>query len=231
MTRVLVVDDDPSLVRTLEINLRARGYRVLIARDGRTALQAVVDDEPDLVVLDLGLPDLDGVTVLRRIRTFTDLPVVVLSARHSSDDKVEALDLGADDYVTKPFGVEELMARIRAAMRHAADGSNAGSAAQQESVVNTPTLYLNLTEHQARKNGESVHLTPTEWRMVETLTRRPGALVRQSDLLTEVWGPGYANQSHYLRVYVAQLRRKLEVDPRHPRHFLTEPGVGHRFIP
>ncbi|HYI57551.1 MAG TPA: response regulator [Microlunatus sp.] len=230
MTRVLVVDDDPSLVRTLEINLRARGYQVLIARDGRTALQAVADDEPDLVVLDLGLPDLDGVSVLRRVRAFTDLPVVVLSARRSSDDKVEALDLGADDYVTKPFGVEELITRIRAAMRHAAESTTTGSAAQQESVVATPTLYLNLTEHIARKNGEPVHLTPTEWRMVETLTRRPGALVRQSDLLTEVWGPGYANQSHYLRVYVAQLRRKLEVDPRHPRHFVTELGVGHRFV-
>lgn len=232
MTRVLVVDDDPSLMRTLEINLRARGYEVLVARDGRTALEAVADDKPDLMVLDLGLPDLDGVTVLRRVRESTDLPVVVLSARHSSDDKVEALDLGADDYVTKPFGVEELMARIRAALRHVpAESATAGTGAQQDAVVSTPTLYLNLTEHVARLKGEAVHLTPTEWRMVETLTRRPGALVRQNVLLTEVWGPSYENQSHYLRVFVAQLRRKLEVDPRHPRHFVTEPGVGHRFVP
>jgi two-component system KDP operon response regulator KdpE len=228
MTRVLVVDDDPSLVRTLQINLRARGYEVLIARDGRTALQAASDDTPDIMVLDLGLPDLDGISVLHRLRTFTAMPVVVLSARHSSDDKVEALDLGADDYVTKPFGVEELMARIRAALRHVPGDS---SAERESSVVTTPTLYLHLVDHIARKNGEPVHLTPTEWRMVETLTRRPGALVRQDALLREVWGPSYQNQSHYLRVYVNQLRAKLEIDPRRPRHFLTEPGVGHRFAP
>ena len=228
MTRVLVVDDDPSLVRTLQINLRARGYEVLIARDGRTALQVTEEETPDIVVLDLGLPDLDGISVLRRLRTFTAVPVVVLSARHSSDDKVEALDLGADDYVTKPFGVEELMARIRAALRHVP----ADSTAEPEStVVTTPTLYLDLVDHVARKNGEPVHLTPTEWRMVATLTRRPGALVRQDDLLREVWGPSYQNHSHYLRVYVNQLRAKLETDPRRPRHFLTEPGVGHRFAP
>ena len=228
MTRVLVVDDDPSLVRTLQINLRARGYGVLIARDGRTALQVTEEETPDIVVLDLGLPDLDGISVLRRLRTFTAVPVVVLSARHSSDDKVEALDLGADDYVTKPFGVEELMARIRAALRHVP----AESTAEPEStVVTTPTLYLDLVDHVARKNGEPVHLTPTEWRMVATLTRRPGALVRQDDLLREVWGPSYQNHSHYLRVYVNQLRAKLETDPRRPRHFLTEPGVGHRFAP
>jgi len=228
MTRVLVVDDDPSLVRTLQINLRARGYEVLIARDGRTALQAAAEESPDILVLDLGLPDLDGIRVLQELRTFTTVPVVVLSARHSSDDKVEALDLGADDYVTKPFGVEELMARIRAALRHVPSDS---SAEPESSVVTTPTLYLHLVDHVARKNGEPVHLTPTEWRMVETLTRRPGALVRQDALLREVWGPSYQNQSHYLRVYVNQLRAKLEIDPRRPRHFLTEPGVGHRFAP
>ena len=229
MSRVLVVDDDPSLVRTLEINLRARGYTVLIARDGHTALDVVTHEHPDLVVLDLGLPDLDGVSVLRRVRASSRVPVVVLSARHSSDDKVEALDVGADDYVTKPFGVEELMARIRAALRHASTESTAELAAPP--VVTTATLYLDLTEHVARRNGESVHLTPTEWRMVESLARRPGALVRQNDLLREVWGPSYENNSHYLRVYMAQLRRKLEVDPGRPRHFLTEPGVGHRFTP
>ncbi len=228
MTRVLVVDDDPSLVRTLQINLRARGYEVLVARDGRTALQVTEEEAPDIVVLDLGLPDLDGISVLHRLRTFTAVPVVVLSARHSSDDKVEALDLGADDYVTKPFGVEELMARIRAALRHVSVDS---TAYPESTVVTTPTLYLNLVDHVAQKDGEPVHLTPTEWRMVATLTRRPGALVRQDDLLREVWGPSYQNHSHYLRVYVNQLRAKLETDPRRPRHFLTEPGVGHRFAP
>ena len=226
MIRILLVDDDPGLLRTLRINLRARGYQVLIARDGRTALQAAAEEEPDLVVLDLGLPDLDGVTVLRQLRTYSTVPVVVLSARHSSDDKVEALDLGADDYVSKPFEVEERMARIRAALRHS-PGQTATDAAPR--IITTDTLYLDLTNHLARKGGRPVHLTPTEWRMLETLTRRPGALVRQNDLLREVWGAGAEHQSHYLRVYLSQLRRKLEDDPSRPRHFHTEPGVGHRF--
>ena len=224
--RVLVVDDDPAIVRTLAINLRARDYQVQVAHDGRTALEILTEEPPDLMLLDLGLPDLDGVGVLRRLRSFSDLPVIVLSARHSSDDKVEALDLGANDYVTKPFGVEELMARIRAALRQVP----AESAAQAR-VVTTSTLRLDLGEHLAHLNGVAVHLTPTEWRMVDTLTRRPGALVRQADLLREVWGPSYDKESNYLRVFMAQLRRKLEVVPSRPRHFLTEPGVGHRFVP
>ena len=223
---VLVVDDDPAIVRTLAINLRARDYQVQVAHDGRTAMEILTEEPPDLMLLDLGLPDLDGVSVLRRLRSFSALPVIVLSARHSSDDKVEALDLGANDYVTKPFGVEELMARIRAALRQVP----AESAAEPR-VVTTPTLRLDLGEHLAHLNGVAVHLTPTEWRMVDTLTRRPGALVRQADLLREVWGPSYDKESNYLRVFMAQLRRKLEVVPSRPRHFLTEPGVGHRFVP
>ena len=226
MTSVLVVDDDPAIVRTLAINLRARDYQVQVAHDGRTALQILTEESPDLMLLDLGLPDLDGVSVLRRLRAFSALPVIVLSARHSSDDKVEALDLGANDYVTKPFGVEELMARIRAALRQVP-----AEAATDTRVVTTPTLRLDLGEHLAQLNGVAVHLTPTEWRMVDTLTRRPGALVRQADLLREVWGPSYDKESNYLRVFMAQLRRKLEVVPSRPRHFLTEPGVGHRFVP
>jgi two-component system KDP operon response regulator KdpE len=226
VTRVLVVDDDPAIVRTLAINLRARDYAVQVAHDGRTALQVLTEEPPDLVLLDLGLPDLDGVGVLRRLRAFSALPVIVLSARHSSDDKVEALDLGANDYVTKPFGVEELMARVRVALRQAPAGT-----ASEGRVVTTPTLRLDLGEHLAELNGTAVHLTPTEWRMVDTLTRRPGTLVRQSDLLREVWGPSYDKESNYLRVFMAQLRRKLEVEPSRPRHFLTEPGVGHRFVP
>ncbi len=226
MTTILVVDDDPAIVRTLAINLRARDYQVQVAHDGRTALQVLAEESPDLVLLDLGLPDLDGVGVLRRLRTTSAVPVIVLSARHSSDDKVEALDLGADDYVTKPFGVEELMARIRAALRQAPAGPGS-----EGRVVTTPTLRLDLGEHVAEINGTPVHLTPTEWRMVDTLTRHPGALVRQGDLLREVWGPSYDKESNYLRVFMAQLRRKLEVEPSRPRHFLTEPGVGHRFVP
>lgn len=226
MTTILVVDDDPAIVRTLAINLRARDYQVQVAHDGRTALQVLAEESPDLVLLDLGLPDLDGVGVLRRLRATSTVPVIVLSARHSSDDKVEALDLGANDYVTKPFGVEELMARIRAALRQAPTG--VGSEGR---VVTTSTLRLDLGEHLAELNGAPVHLTPTEWRMVDTLTRHPGALVRQGDLLREVWGPSYDKESNYLRVFMAQLRRKLEVEPSRPRHFLTEPGVGHRFVP
>ncbi len=226
MTKILVVDDDPAIVRTLRINLRARDYEVQLAYDGRTALQVLAEDPPDVVVLDLGLPDVDGVGVLRRLRTFSDVPVVVLSARHQSDDKVEALDLGADDYVTKPFGMEELLARIRAALRHALSESQPRSR-----VITTPTLRLDLGDHVARRQGESVHLTPTEWRLVEVLTRRPGALVRQVDLLREVWGPAYDKESNYLRVFLAQVRRKLEVEPGRPRHFITDPGVGYRFVP
>jgi two-component system KDP operon response regulator KdpE len=226
VTKILVVDDDPAIVRTLRINLRARDYEVRLAYDGRTALQILAEDPPDAVLLDLGLPDVDGVGVLRRLRSFSDVPVVVLSARHSSDDKVEALDLGADDYVTKPFGMEELLARIRAALRH-----GQGDPRDADRVITTPTLYLDLGDHVARKNGEPVHLTPTEWRLVEVLTRRPGALVRQAELLREVWGPAYDKESNYLRVFLAQVRRKLEVEPGHPRHFITEPGVGHRFVP
>jgi two-component system KDP operon response regulator KdpE len=224
-TRVLVVDDDPAIVRTLAINLRARDYQVQVAHDGRTALEILTEEPPDVMLLDLGLPDLDGVGVLRRLRAFSALPVIVLSARHSSDDKVEALDLGANDYVTKPFGVEELMARIRAALRQVPESGT------ESRVVTTPTLRLDLGEHVAQLDGVPVHLTPTEWRMVATLTRRPGALVRQADLLREVWGPSYDKESNYLRVFMAQLRRKLEVEPSRPRHFLTEPGVGHRFVP
>ncbi|HYP46496.1 MAG TPA: response regulator [Propionibacteriaceae bacterium] len=226
MTRVLTVDDDPAILRTLSINLRARDYQVETARDGRSALQKVQERMPDLIVLDLGLPDVDGVAVLTKLRSFTSVPIVVLSARHESDDKVEALDLGADDYVTKPFGMEELLARLRAALRH-----SERDLPPERQVVQTPTLHLDLGEQVARRNGELVHLTPTEWRLVEVLTRRPGQLMRQTELLQEVWGPSYHRETNYLRVYLAQLRRKLEQEPSRPRHFLTEPGVGYRFVP
>ena len=224
MTRVLVVDDDPGILRTLRINLQARNYDVEIAGDGRTALQVVTDQEPDVVLLDLGLPDIDGVTVLRQVRSFSRVPIVVLSARHEADDIVEALDLGADDYVTKPFGIDELLARVRTAIRHAQKPT-------AQPVVETETFRLDLGEQRGTRDGQEVHLTPTEWHLVAVLTREPGRLVRQSDLLNEVWGPTYRGQTNYLRVYLAQLRRKLETEPSRPRHFITEPGVGYRFMP
>ncbi|SDT08697.1 two-component system, OmpR family, KDP operon response regulator KdpE [Friedmanniella luteola] len=226
MTFVLAVDDDPALLRTLSINLRARGYEVGTAADGRSALQVVAERMPDLVLLDLGLPDVDGVSVLRQLRSSAEVPVLVLSARHASDDKVEALDLGADDYVTKPFGMDELLARIRTALRH---GPLAVGTPPR--VVAAGELRLDLTDQRATRAGAAVHLTPTEWRLVEVLTRTPGQLVRQTDLLREVWGPGYHRETNYLRVYLANLRRKLEAEPGRPRHFLTEPGVGYRFVP
>ena len=224
MTRVLVVDDDPAMQRTLGIGLRARGYDVLPARDGRTAVEACAEDDPDVVLLDLGLPDLSGVEVLRTVRETSQVPVIVLSARHGSDDKVQALDVGADDYVTKPFGMDELLARLRAAVRRSA-------ADQPLAPVVTDAFTVDLAATQVRRDGEEVRLTPTEWRLLEALVSRPGRLVSQRQLLREGWGPGYVAETHYLRVYVAGLRRKLEADPSRPRHLLTEPGMGYRFVP
>jgi two-component system KDP operon response regulator KdpE len=224
VTTVLVVDDDPAIQRTLAIGLRARGYHVLPARDGRTAVEAVREDDPDVVLLDLGLPDLSGVDVLRCVRKHSQVPVIVLSARHGSDDKVEALDVGADDYVTKPFGMDELLARVRAAVRRAVPD-------QPPSPVVTDAFTVDLAATRVLRDGEEVRLTPTEWRLLEALVTRPGRLVPQRQLLAEVWGPGYAVETNYLRVYVAALRRKLETDPSRPRHLLTEPGMGYRFVP
>ena len=223
MTSVLAVDDDPAILRTLMINLRARAYEVQTAADGRSALQIVAEEEPDVIILDLGLPDMDGVAVLRQLRSAHQTPVVVLSARQESDDIVEALDEGADDYVTKPFGMEELLARVRTALRR-------GQVGRQPMVVTAGALELDLGEQRAKRAGQAVHLTPTEWRLVDALVRRPGQLVRQRELLQQVWGPGYARETNYLRVYLNQLRRKLEQEPSQPRHFLTEPGVGYRFM-
>jgi two-component system KDP operon response regulator KdpE len=219
--RILLVDDDPTLRQTLAIGLRTEGHEVLLAADGRTALQAATEDQPDLMVLDLGLPDLSGVEVLRELRAWSRLPVVVLSARDGSQDKVEALDLGADDYVTKPFGTEELLARIRAAARRA--GSDAP-------VVETGSLTIDVPARRVTRHGVVVRLTPTEWGVLEVLVRHPGRLVSQRDLLHEVWGPSYDRETNYLRVYLAGLRKKLEDDPAAPRHLVTEPGIGYRFV-
>jgi len=226
MTLVLAVDDDPALLRTLTINLRARGYQAATASDGSAALRAIEEQRPDLVVLDLGLPDLDGMAVLEQVRAVSEVPVVVLSARHSSDEKVAALNLGADDYVTKPFSMDELIARLHAALRR---GGSSGT--RDTPVLRAGALELDLGRRLARRNGQLVHLTPTEWRIVEALTRQPGALITRTDLLQQVWGPDYERETNYLRVYLAQVRRKLEAEPSRPQHFITEPGVGYRFVP
>jgi len=222
--RVLVVDDEPQLVRALTINLRARRYHVDAAHDGASALRLAADRRPDVVILDLGLPDMDGIDVIRGLRGWTRTPIIVLSARHASDEKVDALDAGADDYVTKPFGMDEFLARLRAAVRRAAPSDT-----QDLAVIETESFTVDLTAKKVNRNGADIRLTPTEWHVLEVLVRNRGRLVEQKRLLREVWGPGYEKETNYLRVYLAQLRRKLENDPSHPRHFITEPGMGYRF--
>ena len=225
VTRVLVVDDEAALARALAINLKARRYEVDVAVDGRTALELAARKRPDVVLLDLGLPDMDGVEVIAGLRGWTDVPIIVLSARQLSDDKVEALDAGADDFVTKPFGMDELLARLRAAIRRGA----AAIESDTPVVVTTADFTIDLAAKRARRNGQEVHLTPTEWHLLEVLVRNRGRLVSQRALLQEVWGPQYQTETNYLRVYSAQLRRKLEPDPSRPRYLITEPGLGYRF--
>ncbi|GAA0261060.1 response regulator [Cryptosporangium japonicum] len=224
MTRVLVVDDEPQLLRALRITLKARGYEVETAADGAGALEVAAHRHPELIVLDLGLPDLDGIEVIEGLRPWFTGPIVVLSARQDSDDKVLALDAGADDYVTKPFGMDELLARLRAALRRA-------TPAPDSVVVTTDAFTVDLAAKKVIAGGSDVRLTPTEWGMLEVLVRNPGRLVARKQLLREVWGPAYSDESNYLRVYIAQLRRKLEPDPAHPRYLITEPGMGYRFEP
>lgn len=222
MTRILVVDDDSVLQRTLRINLRARGHEVLLAATGEQALAAFAANQPELIVLDLGLPDLDGIEVLRRVRALSSVPVIVLSARQQADDKVEALDEGADDYVSKPFNVDELMARVRAALRRGATEADAPD------TIDVDGLVLDFAAHVASRDGRPIHLTPTEWRILAELARHPGRVVSHEGLLRSVWGPGYGREHHYLRVYANQIRRKIEADPSHPRHLINEPGLGYR---
>jgi two-component system KDP operon response regulator KdpE len=224
MTRVLVVEDDRSLVRALANNLKVRGYKVDVATDGVTAVKRAADKRPDLVIVDLGLPELDGLEVIRSLRGWTEIPIIVLSARGSEDDKIEALDAGADDYVAKPFGMGELLARVRAALRRATPSDSMAT-------VETPHFSIDLASKKVRVGGEEVHLTPTEWGMLEMLVRNPGSLVSQSMILREVWGPTYEDETHYLRSYIAQIRRKLEPEPSRPRYFITEAGMGYRFEP
>jgi two-component system KDP operon response regulator KdpE len=222
--RVLVVDDDPQISRALRVTLRAAGYDVVTVPDGRTALRAAAAEHPDLIVLDLGLPDLDGTEVLAGLRPWFTGPVLVLSARADSHDKVGALDAGADDYVSKPFDMGELLARLRALHRRGATG-------EEGPVVSTEHFTVDLAAKQVTVDGGIVRLTPTEWGLLSALVRSPGRLVGQRQLLTSVWGPGYEKETHYLRVYMGQLRRKLEPDPARPRYLHTEPGMGYRFTP
>jgi two-component system, OmpR family, KDP operon response regulator KdpE len=222
MSRVLVVDDEPQILRALSINLRARGYEVDLAPDGERALDVAARHHPDVVVLDLGLPGIGGVDVIRGLRGWSQVPIVVLSVRDAEGDKVAALDAGADDYVTKPFGMDELLARLRAALRRIAP-------AEEEAVVETADFTIDLAAKKVRRDGEEVRLTPTEWHLVEVLVRNRGRLVAQRQLLQEVWGPQYHDETNYLRVFMAQVRRKLEPEPSHPRYFITEPGMGYRF--
>jgi two-component system, OmpR family, KDP operon response regulator KdpE len=222
VSRVLVVDDEPQILRALGINLRARGYDVDLAPDGERALDVAARHHPDVVVLDLGLPGIDGVDVIRGLRGWSQVPIVVLSVRDAEGDKVAALDAGADDYVTKPFGMDELLARLRAALRRTIP-------AEEEALVETPDFTIDLAAKKVRRDGEEVRLTPTEWHLVEVLVRNRGRLVAQTQLLQEVWGPQYHDETNYLRVFMAQLRRKLEPEPAQPRYFITEPGMGYRF--
>jgi len=224
VTRVLVVDDEPPIVRAVAANLRVRGFEVLTAASGEAALAAVETHQPDCVVLDLGLPGVDGLEVLRRLRTWTQVPVVVLTAIDGERDKVAALDLGADDYVTKPFGVAELLARIRVALRH-----HRGADADRPRVVTAGEVVVDLDAKLVTRNGTAVRLTPIEYRLLETLAVNAGRLCTHRFLLERVWGPGYGEQSQYLRVYMANLRKKLD-DPAATRLLLTEPGMGYRFV-
>jgi two-component system, OmpR family, KDP operon response regulator KdpE len=227
VTRVLVVDDEPQILRALRINLRVRQYEVRTAASGAEALEQAARHPPDLVILDLGLPDLDGVEVIQGLRGWTTAPIIVLSGRADSTDKVDALDAGADDYVTKPFAMEELLARIRAVSRRAAADAEQPRFQLGELVIDLAAKRV----ARAAAAGPDIRLTPTEWHLLEVLLRHPGRLLSQRQLLNEVWGPGYADAAGNLRLYMTQLRRKLEPDPSRPRWLLTEPGMGYRFQP
>jgi len=224
VTKVLVIDDEAPILQALRINLSARKYEVSTAADGAAGLAAMARDRPDVLILDLGLPDMDGTDVIKGVRGWTSTPIIVLSAWGQESKKVAALDAGADDYVTKPFGMDELLARLRAAVRRA-------TPAAAEPVVSTGHFTVDLSAKRVVKEGADVRLTPTEWQLLEVLVRNADRLVTQRQLLQEVWGPGYLKEASYLRVYMANLRRKLEPSPSRPRYLLTEPGMGYRFMP
>lgn len=223
--RVLVVDDEPAILRALRTILTRQSFQVDTAESGRQALECYTTRHPDVVLLDLGLPDVDGLTIIRSIRERASTPIIVLSVRGAERDKVAALDLGADDYLTKPFGVEELLARLRVALRHAARPPRGPSA-----IFRTGELEVDLERRRVRVGGREVHLTPTEYALLKAFIAHPGKLLTDRMLLQEVWGPQYSSEAHYLHVYVARLRKKLEPDPQNPRYLVTEPGVGYRLL-
>ena len=225
MNTILVVDDDPHIVRALAITLKGQGYTVVTATDGQSALHSAAQRPIAVMILDLGLPDMDGTAVISALREWSSVPILVLSARHGSSDKVEALDAGADDYITKPFGLDELLARLRALLRRSIEPG------EDVITVETSSFTVDLNKRQITKSGLDVRMTPTEWNILDILLRNPDKLITQQQLLTEVWGPAYAKEANYLRVYMAQLRRKLENEPGNPRHLITEPGMGYRFVP
>jgi two-component system, OmpR family, KDP operon response regulator KdpE len=234
VTSVLVIDDEPQILRALRINLRVRQYDVHTAANGGEALELAAKYPPDLVILDLGLPDLDGVEVIHGRRGWTDAPIIVLSGRADSTDKVEALDAGADDYVTKPFAMDELLARMRAVSRRAGADDDAPQVRLGDLIVDLAAKRVIRTskpDNLSSDGNADVRLTPTEWHLLEVLLRNPGKLLSQQQLLADVWGPGYADATGNLRLYMAQLRRKLEPDPARPRWLLTEPGMGYRYQP
>ncbi|MBO9531827.1 MAG: response regulator [Solirubrobacteraceae bacterium] len=227
MTRILVVDDERQLRRALGVNLRARGYDVALAENGAEALALAARHHPDVVILDLGLPDLEGTEVIEGLRGWTQVPIIVLSARQGEEEKVLALDAGADDYVTKPFGMDELLARLRATLRRR---EAQGTPADRGPSVETADFTVDFAARRVLRDGQAVRLTPTEWHVLEVLVRAEGRLVTGEQLLHEVWGPQYGTELNYLRQYLAQLRRKLEPEPSAPRYLITEPGIGYRFI-
>lgn len=231
MTTVLVVDDEPQILRALRINLTARDYTVVTAANGRDALDAAASEQPDLIVLDLGLPDMDGIEVIRNLRTWTSTPILILSGRSQSVAKIQALDAGADDYVTKPFHIEELLARARAVGRRvmATNDDRTSSVAVGECVIDL--VAHRVIRQPASGDSADVHLTKTEWQLLTVLIQNPGRLITQRELIRASRGPAYDDAAHYLRQYMAQLRRKLEPDPARPRYLLTEPGMGYRFQP
>ena len=223
MSTLLVIEDEPPLRRALRIFLEAHDYRVVVAATGNEGLQLAAREHPDVVVLDLGLPDMDGVAVAAALRGWSPVPIIVLSARDAEAVKVAALDAGADDYVTKPFGMNEFLARLRAALRRSLP-------AGEEPIVETPDFSIDLGAKRVHMPSGDAHLTPTEWQIVEVLARHRGKLVTQQQLLQQVWGPEYERETHYLRIYMSQIRRKLEPDPSRPRYFITEPGMGYRLV-
>jgi two-component system, OmpR family, KDP operon response regulator KdpE len=223
VTRILVIDDEPQILRALGVNLRARGYDVDLAASGEEGLALAATNPADLVLVDLGLPGIDGIEVIRGLRGWTNVPIITLSVRDAERDKVAALDAGADDYVTKPFGMDELLARLRASLRRAQPQPD-------EPIITTPHFTINLATTSVTQDGQEIHLTPTEWSILSVLVRNPGRLVTQRFLLQQVWGPNYSKETNYLRVYMAGLRRKLEPEPSRPRYLLTDAGMGYRFL-